>query len=183
MTGFREILRLPRTVVCLTEDKVSSDEFIMRCAELFAGDAAAGRQIIRPKMGKPRFDGCEGLSFSVSHSGGLTCCAVSRDEVGFDIQQTLPDYRFADIARRFFSDAEHETVTSVGCEEQIQRFYRIWTAKEAYVKLDGEGVVRGFRAFSVVSGDGHLLPEVNGRRLIPVTVPQGYLACLCILPR
>lgn len=183
MTGFREILRLPHTAVYLTNDNIPSDELILRCAELFAGDTAAGRQIIRPKMGKPRFDGCEGLSFSISHSGGLTCCAVSYDEVGFDIQQTLPGFRFADIARRLFSAAEHEAVISVGGEEQIQRFYRIWTAKEAYVKLDGEGVARGFRAFSVVSGDGHLLPEVNGRRLIPVTVPQGYLACLCILPR
>ena len=78
--------------------------------------------------------------FSLSHSGDYVICAISPREVGADIQRmrTKGEQRLAD---RFFSAAERALLQS--CVDQNQRqelFFRLWTRKEAYGKMTGEGI-------------------------------------------
>lgn len=78
--------------------------------------------------------------FNLSHSGEYVFCAISDREVGVDIQQ----YRPVDesrLARRFFSVEEQKALTRcLDSEERRKLFYRLWTRKEAYGKLTGEGI-------------------------------------------
>lgn len=78
--------------------------------------------------------------FNLSHSGNYAVCAVSSREVGVDIQE----YKQADmerLARRFFSEEEQNALKAcTNGEEQYKLFYRLWTRKEAYGKLTGEGI-------------------------------------------
>lgn len=80
------------------------------------------------------------LYFNLSHSGNYVVCAVSPREVGVDIQE----YRQVDmerLARRFFSEEEQSILTACANEkEQCKLFYQLWTRKEAYGKLTGEGI-------------------------------------------
>lgn len=106
--------------------------------------------IIKGEKGKPLY---KGAGFSISHSSGAVCCAVSvpyekenvpedwkmlpigdGTDVGIDIEPS--DRRvYMPLARRFFSETEKE---HIGCD--ATRFLEVWTKKESICKLTGEGI-------------------------------------------
>jgi phosphopantetheine--protein transferase-like protein len=108
--------------------------------------------------GKPYFTAPElaHVHWSLSHSGRFTAIAFSDSEVGIDIEDTArrreDDERYRAIARRFFAPDEIECVCGAAAASVKQRFLRIWTAKEAFVKFTGEGLSRGLATFSTLSG-------------------------------
>ncbi len=89
--------------------------------------------------GKPYMRG-RPFYFNISHSGDYVICAVSLGEVGADIQQMRMG-REAQIVERFFSGEEKGLWRRCGTEEERRElFYKLWTRKEAYGKLTGEGI-------------------------------------------
>jgi 4'-phosphopantetheinyl transferase len=97
-------------------------------------EAALGREALfrirRYENGKPYIDG--GPCFSVSHSGRWAVLAVCRENIGFDIEFAGTERDTALIARHAF---QPEEIEAAGCNAGM--FYRIWTAKEAYLKMMG----------------------------------------------
>lgn len=96
------------------------------------------------EKGKPYFKEIP-LFFSLSHSREYVFCAFSRQELGADIQFQRSGIKLEAeerIVRRFFSESEQKTWQHcVTKKEQEQLFYKLWTRKEAYGKLNGEGIV------------------------------------------
>ena len=86
------------------------------------------------------------LQFSVSHSGNFVLCAVSEHPIGADVEQIKP-FR-AGMVARYFTKAEADFVWggspapdgNVTDRDVCARFYRVWTAKESYVKMTGTGI-------------------------------------------
>ena len=97
------------------------------------------------KGGKPYAEGLD-IHFSVSHSGNLAVCAISDKPVGIDVEQNKKAN--FNVARRCFTKTELQYVLS-GKEKSQQRFFEVWTKKEAYVKLLGTGT-QDFLKFNVV---------------------------------
>lgn len=97
------------------------------------------------KGGKPYAEGLD-IHFSLSHSGNLAVCAISDKPVGIDVEQNKKAN--FNVARRCFTKAELQYVLS-GKEKSQQRFFEVWTKKEAYVKLLGTGI-QDFLKFNVV---------------------------------
>ena len=105
--------------------------------------------------GKPSLAGCEELRFNLSHSGGLTLLAVTRDcEVGVDIEQERPVPESEDIARHYFSAREGAELRSLGADEREAAFFRCWTRKEAFIKATGDGLSRPLDTFDVTLASG-----------------------------
>lgn len=81
--------------------------------------------------GKPLLMNYADFHFNISHTRNAFVVAISDGVVGVDIENV----RTADlkIAKRFFTDNEYIYITEleVGTDE---RFFEIWTKKEAYVK-------------------------------------------------
>lgn len=81
--------------------------------------------------GKPYI---EGFNFSISHSGGLVCVAISDSEIGVDLECSSKYHKWRSLQRRVLNpnevvlDCNNETMT------------KIWTQKEAIFKLNGERV-------------------------------------------
>lgn len=100
------------------------------------------------------------LYFNLSHSGNYVVCAISTREVGVDIQE----YKKADVerlARRFFSKEEQSFLKACAHEkEQNELFYHLWTRKEAYGKLTGEGIAAAI--------DKNVLPLIKGKSTVAV---------------
>lgn len=94
----------------------------------------------REKNGKPFALGLD-INFSISHSGEAVVCAVDRKEIGIDIELIRDiDMRVTKIA---CSESEKEYIFSTESEkEQRERFFEIWTAKEAYFKYLGTGITK-----------------------------------------
>lgn len=93
-------------------------------------------QIARTERGKPYFPDHPDLHFSVSHSQGLSLCALGDTSTGVDIELVRP--RSPSLPRYALSDREYEWYESRGSD--WDDFYRLWTMKEARVKCTGEGI-------------------------------------------
>lgn len=97
--------------------------------------------LIYGSKGKPYFKD-EKFYFSLSHSGDYVLCAVSREEIGADIQECKPGVQ-ENLARRVLTEKEWEYWNTLkpGGEEADLYFYEKWTEKEARGKLTGEGIL------------------------------------------
>jgi len=97
-------------------------------------------KVLRTKKNKPYFEN-KSVYFSVSHSKEYTAIAFCEKEIGIDLQdkRTLKN----DIAKRYFHPDEQKALLS-GYD-----FYKIWTAKESYVKFTGTGIDESFKNFSI----------------------------------
>ena len=112
--------------------------------------------ILRTPRGKPYLPNHPGTHISVTHSGKWFVCALSPCPIGIDLQEhTLlrnesPEQaaqRFCKIARRFFHSDEAAYVEA----DPSDRFFRVWTAKESYVKYTGQGMDQNFDKFCVLA--------------------------------
>lgn len=85
-----------------------------------------------------------GLHFSVSHSGRHALIAASRTHrLGIDVEciERRPDC--TGIARRYFTgDERAELAAAVDPHDEARLFFRMWTRREATVKLSGLGIAR-----------------------------------------
>ena len=110
-------------------------------------------EIAKDQNGKPYLVGETLPFFNLSHSRDRAMCVLSDRAVGCDVQWMDPKISLG-VADRFFSNAECALIRSEKNEEaQRLMFYRLWTLKESFVKMTGEGVLRAFHTFSVLPGD------------------------------
>ena len=82
--------------------------------------------------GKPVIVGHEDIHFNMSHCKYAVACAVSNEPVGIDGEIIKQDVKEA-LAHYVLSDSELEDLTPL-------KFTRLWTMKEAVVKLTGRGI-------------------------------------------
>ena len=98
---------------------------------------------------KPVADNC---FVSISHSGDMVAVCTSENPVGIDIEKIDDTRNFAKIANRYFHGKE-----KVFFEQNptADAFYEIWTKKEAYTKIDGNGVIEIQKGIDVLSIENH----------------------------
>jgi 4'-phosphopantetheinyl transferase len=100
--------------------------------------------------GKPHLSigGTLPFYFNLSHSADLAVLAVSdRYELGVDIEEIC--FLKEDVARRFFSRKEYQTLRALPAATYLDGFYRCWTRKEAFVKAYGSGLSLPLDSFDV----------------------------------
>jgi phosphopantetheinyl transferase (holo-ACP synthase) len=122
------------------------------------------KKISRKKGGQINRD----VFFSLSHSGDVLICAVSRYNIGADCQLiNIKDIKTCKkIAGRFYSPQENRFLDGLPEIDYINNFFKIWTKKEAYIKYTGRGLSEGLSTFSVNDLAGvnfkRALPELSG---------------------
>ena len=125
------------------------------------------------KNGKPVV---EGLEFNLSHSGDLVICAVSDKPVGCDVEELREAPK--GMAERYFSEREQVFVNSFSGDEYNHAFFQIWTMRESYVKMTGEGLRLPFKEYEVVANeDGVLCFEGRGESFARVLRDGEEQAC------
>lgn len=118
------------------------------------------------KNGKPYVENVK-IQFSVSHSGNIAVCALSDKQVGIDVEQ-IRDAN-VNVARRMFTTDE-QTYVFEKWNMVKQRFFEIWTRKEAYVKMLGKGVAY-FPEFSVM-GNKNIKTHIREKYIVSVAVKE-----------
>ena len=104
-------------------------------------------EILIDDNGKPFIKDCN-IHFNISHCKNMILCAFSDKEIGVDIEKIRP--RNLGVTKRFFSLKEQEYVFGHTLNEEdfekfndpeiLERFYRIFTLKEAICKKSGIGI-------------------------------------------
>jgi 4'-phosphopantetheinyl transferase len=95
------------------------------------------------RLGKPHLSHrmpARDLRFSVSRSGDVAVIALSRQEVGVDIEAVLPVPEADEIAALCLSASEYGSYTALGPEDRLEGFLRLWTRLEAVSKALGCGL-------------------------------------------
>lgn len=85
--------------------------------------------------GKPE---AKSICFNLSHSKEMVICVVSEKAVGCDIEKVKKSPM--EVARRCFCLSEVLYLESLSEERQEEEFFRLWTMKESFVKMTGEGM-------------------------------------------
>jgi 4'-phosphopantetheinyl transferase len=128
-----------------------------------------------------------GLTFNVSHSGGLAIFVIGIGrEVGVDIEKFHAITDIEATASIFLSPKELTKFKEIPTEEKLDRFFTLWTAKEAVLKAYGGGfsssvkeVLSNFNNSDLEVKDQ---PEVTKKKRLWSFVPaegfRGALACL-----
>ena len=88
--------------------------------------------------GKPYLSGeASTIHFSLSHCREAVACVISEQPCGIDIEST--DRRVSDSIIRYSMNDEEQTEIA-HAENPAQTFLRLWTRKEAVLKLVGTGI-------------------------------------------
>jgi 4'-phosphopantetheinyl transferase len=108
--------------------------------------------------GKPALEGVHrnsGLRFNMSHSSGVGVYALTHGrEIGVDVEHVRADFTSEEIARRYFSPFEVETLLALSPQQRVPAFFRCWTRKEAYIKATGRGLSQPLDGFDVTLAPG-----------------------------
>ena len=97
--------------------------------------------------GKPFIVDHPEIHFSLSHCREAVACAVSDHPVGIDVE-SVRRYK-EDVVRYAMNDEEKQLIAAA--ERPDVAFIRLWTMKEARLKLTGEGITNDLK--TALDGD------------------------------
>lgn len=116
-----------------------------------------------------------GLHFNVAHSYNRIICAVGNCAVGCDIEKmkNAP----SGLAERYFSPEEIEHLRAA--EDKDRAFFTLWTRKESYIKMTGEGLACPLDSFSALP-DAPVIREGSPVRAHIRTIQiDRYICSIC----
>lgn len=96
------------------------------------------------KNGKPEI---EGICFNLSHSDEYVICSTSEKTLGCDIEKIRQVKK--GFETRFFSEREVLYLNQFR-EDKLNQFFRLWTMKESYMKMTGEGMTLALNRFEFI---------------------------------
>ena len=130
------------------------------------------------------------LQFNLAHSQNMAVYAITRhQELGVDIEAIRPMDDKEQIARRFFSSTECDSLISLPKEQQLIGFFNCWTRKEAFLKATGDGLTRPLDSFNVslTPGAPAKLQSIGGSTktaedwsLFELKPAEGYIGAIAI---
>ena len=137
-------------------------------------------RVKRDKNNKPYVENTLRLKFNISHTEDLALLAFFKREVGVDVEKINYKFEFKDILENCFTKDE-----IINIDNNIISFYRYWTAKEAYLKCDGIGIVRNLKEIEIISFENESI-EINDSkmntiiRLKSLNYDDKYIGAICL---
>jgi 4'-phosphopantetheinyl transferase len=99
------------------------------------------------------------IHFNISHVLTLVAVALGENELGLDVETTDRNTNINLLMPRHFTAAETEWVER---QSDLKRaFFRIWTLKEAFLKLMGTGLRTPTRSFEFDLDSGEFSPPTD----------------------
>ena len=127
---------------------------------------------------KPCLKGAEDVEFNISHTRGRVGCAVADRALGVDTERIRP---FKEgLMRRVCSESERGFVLEGRSEAARQeRFFRLWTLKESFVKAIGRGLAFPLGDITFSLEEGAVKGSIPGWRFYQSRVYQSYIISVC----
>lgn len=151
--------------------KIAAHHLCRSSISKFCGISEEKIRFARTEFGKPYAVGLP-VHFSVSHSGNYAVCAVSKNEIGIDIEKIREIN--PNITKRFASENEIEYISS-----HENGIFEIWTLKEAYFKCVGTGLGSDIKSVSFGIQPGGIICSEIGFECSFAEIGQGYICSVC----
>ena len=105
--------------------------------------------ILHNEYGKPKCT-LNKIEYNVSHSGNIIIHAFTKvNPIGIDIEYKKDINNYKTLAKRFFNEIEYNNIANTQINKQRDLFYKIWTAKESYIKFKGKGLFLDLKNFYI----------------------------------
>ncbi len=129
--------------------------------------------------GKPYLAKNRSVFFNLSHSGTLAACAFYHKEIGLDIQkiQSISERLIKKVA----TQTEYDYLMNCDEEKRKTLFFRLWTAKESYLKYKGTGLSFSLKKLEVTFGET-LTMKQEGKAVLAVfkeQITDEYALTMC----
>lgn len=108
--------------------------------------------------GKPAIIGHPDIHFNLSHCREAVICAVSNRPVGIDIESIR---EFKDSLARYTMNEQEVQQIEQAAQPNVE-FIRLWTMKEAKLKLTGHGITDNMK--HVLDGSEHFETVINEKK-------------------
>lgn len=131
----------------MLEDMLRTEYGIQHCPEFSYGN-----------NGKPYFKELSDIHFNMSHCPKGVACAVSGRPVGIDIEEIQFD---EPVAMRVFNADEYARIKE--CATPAEKFTELWTMKESYLKLTGQGISMDLKNVIADAHDVHFETVINSK--------------------
>ncbi|WP_244817008.1 4'-phosphopantetheinyl transferase superfamily protein [Caballeronia sp. Lep1P3] len=138
--------------------------------------------------GRPKLAMRDAPDFNVSHSGAHGLIAISRARrVGVDIEEARLSFDWRGLETSVLHDADARAIDALPQGARSGAWFACWTAKEAVLKAQGEGIggeKLAMPGFSVLPLGGArrtrfaLSKEAGSFDAVPLAAPAGYAAAL-----
>ena len=122
--------------------KLSASAYMLLCKALNDVYGIAEKPVFEySEHGKPSIVGHPEIHFNLSHCRSVAACVVSSRPVGIDVEDVR---EFKDSLARYVLNDEEYAMVSASSQPALE-FIRLWTMKESYLKLTGDGITRDLK--------------------------------------
>ena len=104
--------------------------------DMFQVDGTS-KNIQKGKHGKPYLQGMEQYQYNISNTDGMVVCALSDVDVGVDVEKIKP---FREVILKKCASPQETAYIMETEDTKQERFFCVWTLKESYIKMTGEGM-------------------------------------------
>ena len=131
------------------------------------------------KYHKPYIENPLGICFNISHTNGYAIVSIYKNEIGADVEKTDGNEDYINIAKTILSKSEMKLLN-----DNLIRFYYIWTAKEAYLKFIGSGFMVEPKKVNVVEIENNMITifsklENEYKIIVNYKIDDNYVVSLC----
>jgi 4'-phosphopantetheinyl transferase len=120
------------------------------------------------------------LRFNISHSKDFTAIAISRKNVGIDIEYMAQDFDYEELLPDIFKFQEILSIEN--STDKKRAFYTAWTRKESFVKALGKGIDDDFKNIPCLDGqhsiDFTLLKNSENWQIISFNLKENYVGSI-----
>ncbi len=177
----------PGEKLSLKEQKDISGKILDYAFPDFFGEEFLRDKVMREEQGRPIY-ALEGRFFNISHCNYGIAAALSKVPVGVDIEGSRRVKALT--VKKCMDDEEKAYIGPIEGEwlkeEQMRRFFHLWTLKESYVKMTGQGIRMPLNQVCFSLGDGLAPAGTEDKGILygksRVLKPWGRESLSCILP-
>lgn len=133
--------------------------------------------VVKGKYGKPSLAEHPDIYYNLSHADGIAACIVSVRECGIDcesVREVRPN-----VMKRAFSEAERRLVDETPEDKRNLMFSRLWTLKEAYVKMRGVGIGFPLHEAEFNIKDGRIITNLKGCSFRQYIIKERFIVSVC----
>lgn len=118
--------------------------------------------------------------FTLSHSENGLLIAFSQNQVGCDVE-AIRNTKYDDVVNTSFTPNEAATVRN--SNDSLKDFFKIWTRKEAVLKLNGTGLIDNLKQLEVCNAINSIeAPELQSSESLFLTsfqIGASFSAAIC----
>lgn len=156
---------------------IHAHKLLRECLKPFGIDYDDFTPIIRGKYGKPFLKGNPEVHFNISHANGIAACIVSERECGIDCERVREFH--PNVMKRAFTEAERELVMSSPQDERDLMFFRLWTLKEAYIKMIGKGLSFPLNEAEFAFDGEMIVNDLRGCIFRQYIIKESFVVSIC----